>query len=128
MEEINFGKLEVMKFQLKNAKKFGWRGLKGWAYNSKEDFENASAAYFEVTGSHGKVKTTRSDRIYFVIEGKGEFIIDGKIAPVEKTDVVIIPKNTPYDYRTTEGVLKLFLVHTPAFHPDYEVNLEDKEE
>jgi len=113
-----------MKFTLKNAHKFGWKGLKGWAYNSKEEFENASSAYFEITGRHGKVKTTHSDRVYFVIDGKGEFEVNGKTIPVEKSDVIIIPKNTPYDYRTKGGVLRLFLVHTPAFHPDYEVKLE----
>ena len=44
-----------MKFKLKDASQFGWDGLKGWAYNSKDDFLNASGAYFEVTGSHGMV-------------------------------------------------------------------------
>jgi mannose-6-phosphate isomerase-like protein (cupin superfamily) len=112
-----------MKFKLKNSFKFGWKGLKGWAYNSKEDFLGASAAYFEVDGAHGKVKTTLSDRIYFILEGKGEFIINDKIIPVEATDVVIVPKNTPYDYR---GKMKLFLVHTPAFNADHEIKLEEK--
>lgn len=114
-----------MKFTLNNAHKFGWRGLKGWAYNSKEDFKNASGAYFEITGSHGKVKTSHSDRVYFVIDGKGEFKIGNKVIPVNKMDVVIVPENTPYDYKAKGGVLKLFLVHTPAYHPDYEVKLEE---
>lgn len=114
-----------MKFTLDEARKFGWEELEGWAYNSKEDFENASVAYFEVTGSHGKVKTTRSDRVYFVVDGEGEFIIDGEAIPVGKSDVVIVPKNTPYDYRAKGGILKLFLVHVPAYHPDYEVKLNE---
>ena len=113
-----------MKFKLKDGFPFGWEGLKGWAYNSKEDFPNSSAAYFEITGKHGKIKTTKSDRIYFVIEGKGEFIIDKKVVPVEKTDVIIIPKNTPYDYRSIDSTMKLFLVHCPAFDPEAEVKLE----
>jgi len=115
-----------MKFTLKDAKKFGWEGLEGWAYNSKEDFSNASGAYFKVTGRHGKIKTTESDRIYFVVDGEGEFIIDNEVVPVEKTDVVIVPKNTPYDYRAKNGVLELFLVHTPAFAPGSEVKLEEE--
>lgn len=113
-----------MKFELKNAHKFGWPGLKGWAFNSKEDFPGASAAYFEVTGKHGRVKTTSSDRIYFVIDGTGEFDIDGKIVSVGKTDVLIVPKNTPYDYKATSKVLKLFLVHSPAFQPEADIKLE----
>lgn len=113
-----------MKFKLKDAYKFNWKGLEGKGYNSKDDFANASAAYFEITEKHGKTKTTINDRIYYVIDGKGEFIINGKTIPVEKTDVIIVPKNTPYDYRAIEGTLKLFLVHTPAYDPKGDVNLE----
>lgn len=107
-----------MKFKLKDAEKFGWPGLKGFAYNSKEDFENASAAYFEVDGSHGKVKNEKSDRIYLVLEGSGKFIINEEEIEVEKTDVIIVPKNTFYDYN---GKMKLFLVHSPAYDEKFEV-------
>lgn len=110
-----------MKFTLKNSLRFGWKGMKGYAYNSKKDFPNASAAFFEVTGSHGKTKTTLSDRIHFVVSGSGKFIINGEEISVKKSDVVIIPKNTPYDYK---GRMKLFLVHVPAFDQKYEVKLE----
>lgn len=117
----NYYKVVRMKFKLEEAYRFGWRGLKGWAYNSKEDFERASAAYFEVDGSHGKCKTRKSDRVYLVLEGEGEFIIDGKTIEVEQTDVIIVPKKTPYDYK---GKMKLFLVHTPAYEPEDDVKLE----
>lgn len=113
-----------MKFELKKAKNFGWPGLKGQAFNDANDFPRASTAYFEVTGRHGRVKTTQSDRIYFIIEGEGEFDIDGKTTRVSKTDVVIVPKNTPYDYRAISKVLKLFLVHCPAFSQMSEIELE----
>ena len=116
--------MKLLKFKLKDAYKFGWKGLKGLAYNSKEDFERASATIFEVTGRHGKIKSLISDRIYLVLEGRGEFIINGKKVPVEKNDVIIVPKNTPYDYRTVKGKLRLFLVHTPAFDNKKEVKLE----
>ncbi len=113
-----------MKFTLKEARSFGWDGLKGLAYNSKENFENASAAYFEVIKRHGKVKTGCSDRIYFVLEGKGEFVINGEKVLVEKSDVIIVPKNTPYDYKTMGGTMKLFLVHCPAYDAEFEEKLE----
>ena len=116
--------MKALKFKLKNARKFGWKGLKGLSYSSKENFKRASAAIFEVTGSHGKVKSLVSDRVYFILEGKGEFTINGKKVLVEKNDVIIVPKNTPYDYRTLKGKLKLFLVHAPAFDSKKEVRLE----
>lgn len=114
-----------MKFTLDKTFTFGWNGLKGWAYNAKKDFPNASTAYFEVTKNHGKIKTTHSDRIYYVIEGEGEFIIGNKIEKVKQTDVIIIPKDTPYDYKTKKGKLKLFLVHTPAYDEKYEMKLKE---
>ncbi len=67
-----------MKFSIKDGHDFGWGGLKAKAISSKEEFENASAAYFEVTGSHGKVKTELSDRVYLVLGGEGLFVIDGE--------------------------------------------------
>lgn len=117
----------VLKFSLKDAraKKIGWEGLKGFIYSDRNDFQNASAIMFEVTGRHGKVKSLVSDRIYLVLDGKGEFIINDEVIPVERGDVIIIPKNTPYDYKAIEGdILKLFLVHTPAFDAEKEVKLE----
>lgn len=113
-----------LKFKLKDAYQFGWEGLKGWAFNSKEDFERASATMLEVMGKHGKVKSLISDRLYLVLEGKGEFIINEEVVSVEKNDVIIIPKNTSYDYRAVGETLKLFLVHTPAFDETKEVKIE----
>jgi mannose-6-phosphate isomerase-like protein (cupin superfamily) len=113
-----------MKFTKNKTFEFSWEGLKGWAYNSKEDFPQASTAYFEITGRHGKTKTTTSDRVYYVLEGEGIFEIADKKSKVQKTDVVIIPKNTEYDYWTTTEILKLFLVHTPAFDPEKEVEVK----
>ena len=110
-----------MKFKLKDAYKFGWKDLKGWAYNSKEDFANASAAYIEIDGIHGKVINSLCDRTYYIIEGSGEFVIDGKIISVEKTDIIIVPKNTPYDYM---GKMKLLLVDCPAYDEKTEVKLK----
>jgi mannose-6-phosphate isomerase-like protein (cupin superfamily) len=109
-----------VKFKLKNAQRFEWKGLKGYSYNSKKEFGNASAAYFEVETQHGKVKNKISDRVYYILEGKGKFVINGKSVPVGKTDVVIVPKNTPYNYL---GKMKLFLVHVPAFDARYEMKL-----
>ena len=114
-----------MKFTLKKAQQFSWEGLKGWAFNSKEEFSNASASYFEVTANHGRVLSAVSDRVYYVLEGEGNFTINSEIISVSATDVVIVPKNTPYDYRASEGsTLKLFLVHTPAYDEAKEEKLD----
>ena len=68
-----------MKFTLQNAKQFGWEGVKGFEYSNKNDFQNVSIAYAEISGRHGKIKNTKSDRVYIIFEGKGEFILNDKV-------------------------------------------------
>ncbi|MFA5755117.1 MAG: hypothetical protein WC909_01995 [Candidatus Paceibacterota bacterium] len=114
-----------MKFEFNKTLKFGWKGLKGWSYNSSADFPRASAAYFEVTGNHGRVKSKKSDRIYFVVDGRGEFMIKDKTISVKKKDVIIVPRNTDYDYKAKNGIMKLFLTHSPAYNEKEEVKYED---
>ncbi len=112
-----------MKLSRDKGRKFSWEGLIGWAYNEKTDFPNATAAYIETISPHGKIKNTVSDIVYFVVEGKGEFYVGVSWFFVEKNDVIIIPKNTPYDFRAINSKLKLFLVHTPGYSPDDDVKL-----
>lgn len=64
---------------------------------------------------------TKSDRVYLILEGQGEFIVGNEVIPVAKDDVLIIPRNTEYDYW---GQLRLFLVHIPAYEKDSDINLE----
>ncbi len=91
-----------MKFTLENGREFDRGDVKGKAYNSK-------------------MRILDTDRLYFVIKGKGEFIINSEVIPVKETDVVIIPKNTPYEYR---GIMKCFLVNSPAFDRSKEIIME----
>ena len=80
---------------------------------------------FEVETHHGKVRTELCDRVYLVLEGTGEFVINEERISVEATDVIVVPRNTPYDYR---GNLKLYLVHVPAYDAQFEVQLEQENE
>lgn len=66
-----------MKFRLKDAREFGWNGIKGFAYNSKEDFEKASATYIEVDGRHGKIKNIIPKNTPYDYEGRMKlFLVD----------------------------------------------------
>ena len=110
------------KFTEKDAYKSGWEGLKFSSYSEGSDFDRASCGVFEVSTHHGKVKSTKSDRIYYILEGSGYFEIEGNRIDVKSTDVVIVPKNTVYDYF---GKMKLFLVHTPAYDWEKEIKYDD---
>ncbi len=115
----------IFKFTLSKAEGISWDGWRGLAYNSKEDFSRISALYIEVTKRHGLSKTTISDRVYYILKGKGEFIVKDDKYEVSETDVIIIPKNTPYDYESKgKDALKMFMIHVPAFDPKYVVELE----
>ncbi len=109
------------RFSLDGAIEFGWPGIRARAYNSRDEFERASAALFEVDERHGRVRNRKSDRIYLVLEGSGEFLIEDEVVAVRATDVVIVPRNTTYDYH---GKMKLFLVHSPAYDPATDEDLE----
>ncbi|MBD3155814.1 MAG: cupin domain-containing protein [Candidatus Aenigmarchaeota archaeon] len=110
-----------MKFKKKDGNKFEFGGIKGVAITSKEDIESGNVAYIEVNGRHGKMKNTEEDRFYFVIQGTGKFIIDGEEFGAKKHDVIVVRKNTAYDY---EGKMELVLFDTPAFDPSYDIMLE----
>jgi len=109
-------------YPLSKASKFGWPGIRGYAFNSRENFSRASAALIEVTKRHGLVRSTVSDRIYLVLSGKGKFVIGKTTLSAKKDDVIIVPKNTNYDY---SGRMKLFLVHSPAYDPANDVDIEN---
>jgi mannose-6-phosphate isomerase-like protein (cupin superfamily) len=113
-----------MKLEKKDARKYGWPGLRGWAYKGKDDFSHASVAYAEVTGKHGRAKDARSDIIYFVIDGKGEFSFGKERIAVKKSDVIIVPKNTAFDFWAKGGTMKLCIVHCPAFDPAHYTRLD----
>jgi len=60
-----------------------------------------------------------------VLEREGEFFFGyeegyDEIVSVGKDDVVIVPKDTDYDYR---GQMRLFLIPTPAYEQDSDVHL-----
>lgn len=86
-------------------------------YKINPDF---SGTLIEINGIHGKMKCLKEDRIYFIIEGIGKFIINAKEEVVSKNDLVFIPKNTPYDI---SGKLKYFLICSPEFNPKDDVLL-----
>ena len=111
-----------MKFTLADAHPFGWPGISGQAYSGKEQFARMSAALVTVAGRHGRVLDRVGDRLYFVLSGTGRFDLNGTTIPVSARDVLIIPRDVPYDY---EGQMEVFLVQSPSYDPSTEMSLEN---
>lgn len=68
-----------------------------------------SVVYAELEGDHGQVHTEDLERIYYIIEGQGEFNIGEEKINVSTGDVITIPPKTEYNYRPTNG-LKLKVI------------------
>lgn len=88
--------------------------------NEYEINPNFSGALVEINGDHGKLKCLKEDRIYFIIEGKGEFDLDGKVSKINQGDLIFVSRNTPYNII---GKIKYFLVCSPEFNPEDDVFL-----
>ena len=80
-----------------------------------------SGALIEINGRHGQIKCLREDRIYYITEGAGEFLVGEEKFSAKKDDVVFVPMNTAYDF---SGQMKLFLVCSPEFKKEDDVHLE----
>ena len=111
-----------MKFTKDKAFHFKKAGIDGWVYVGKDDFPPAGVVLVETEKGHNTViKSTRSAWIYFIIEGKGKFVINGRDFVCEEEDVILIPRDSPFYY---QGNLKMLLITIPAWEEKYEVTLE----
>lgn len=87
-------------------------------YKINPDF---SAAYVEINGNHGTLKCLNEDRIYFVIEGEGRFVINGQESSITAQDLIFIPKNTPYNLI---GNFRYLLICSPEYNPEDDIFLK----
>ncbi len=86
------------------AKREDWSGVKSWNYKLPYLNPKMSVVYAEVVGEHGEVSTKDSEWVYYVIDGKGEFNIDGIVTKVSLGDVITVPPNTKYNYKSRSTV------------------------
>jgi len=105
----------IIKSRETNNKKVGPMEINEYLINS-----GFSGALIEINGNHGKIKCINEDRIYFIINGNGKFIINDEETEVGAEDVIFVPKNAPYNII---GKMKFFMICSPEFNPDDDVHL-----
>ncbi len=110
-----------MKFTLDKARQQFKLHVKGFSYCSYAESPDMTAERLVVDGWHGLSKSLLSTRCFHVLEGLGTFVVAGQEYSVAPGDVVVVPRNTPHDFT---GKMILFVVHSPADHPDFNVDLE----
>lgn len=112
-----------MIFKRNNAANFLKQGVNMWLYNFNNDSSYANVLYQETDKGHSEeFYHEKSAFIFYILKGKGTWVIEGKEYPVEATDVVIVPPGKRFYYK---GNLKQILVTTPAWEEKYEHHVRD---
>jgi mannose-6-phosphate isomerase-like protein (cupin superfamily) len=72
-----------------------------------------SVTWIELAGRHRRLKTLRSTRVYYVLDGEAEFVVgDGDPFVAGKGDAVVVPRGTPYAF---EGEMTYLVINGPGF-------------
>lgn len=79
---------------------------------SEDNIDNISVSVVKIDGVNKKIINTKSDAVYFVIEGNGFFNIDGEEIEVRKGDLVFIKKGSAY---FDKGTLTMLAINNPRY-------------
>jgi mannose-6-phosphate isomerase-like protein (cupin superfamily) len=72
---------------------------------------------FEPGQEHALHAHAGQDKVYFVVEGSGLFLLDGRELPMQAGDLLVAPENIPHGVRNSGSVRLLVLaVLAPAPH------------
>jgi len=100
-----------MKITQQQSTREDWDQTKSWNYKLKHLSPYQSVVYAEIQEDHGAVHTNEVERIYYIIEGEGEFVYNSETIPITKGDVITIPPRTNYNYHATnKSTLKIILL------------------
>lgn len=92
-----------MKLTQNQSQIFKREGLNGWNYKLPDIDGGVSIVLNELTGVHAERNTEENIRIYFIIEGKGIFKINGVEEIAEKNDVIAIPPHSIFNFWVTDN-------------------------
>ncbi len=98
------------KISRNEAVSHGRPGVKGFYYQLPEVNEGTTVAYAEFTGEHGERTVGERARIYYILEGKAKFVVNGNEFNVDSEDVVPIPAYATYNLWPETQILKVLLV------------------
>lgn len=108
-------------FKLPKEYTFQVVGIKGTNFETKKLSDKAKFAVIETeTGHETRIKEKECDFHYYILEGKGNFEIDGKIEKCQKGGLVIVPAGCVFKYT---GKMKLLLITIPWWWPEQEETL-----
>lgn len=104
------------KYTAKDAAKLNKHGVDLTVYGGGTP--EANVVHVSVDDGHfEEFYNTHSHFIYYIIDGKGTFVLDDEPVEVEATDLVTIPPNTRIHYF---GTMAMLLTVSPAFNEEHE--------
>ncbi|HLO57858.1 MAG TPA: cupin domain-containing protein [Bacteroidales bacterium] len=105
------------------AIEFEKQGVKMRVYNSKDQCPEAAVVYQETqTGHHEEFYHSKSNFIFYIIEGSGTWYIEDEPFAVESGDVLLIPPGKRFYYK---GSLKQVCITAPAWEAEFEHHVRD---
>jgi mannose-6-phosphate isomerase-like protein (cupin superfamily) len=112
------------RYTANRAQKFNKYGVDLTVYGENEP--SANVCHVSVKKGHfEEFYNKKSTFTYYIIEGKGTFMLDSKPVEAEATDLIVIPPNTRIHYF---GTLDMVLTVSPAFNEEDEVHVRFVEE
>lgn len=107
-ESINRPNQPTRRIALGETVRFDRGDFSGEVYVGKDDKAGFSALLVSVNGRHPRKRMIDTTRTYFVVDGTGQFTLNGDIHKVNKGDFYVIPPGNEYEY---SGEMKLFEVN-----------------
>ncbi len=97
---------------------FEMEGLKGYQFPPLKD-QDLEIHFLDVlTGHDSFVISKQLTRVYYILEGRGNFTIDNTEYAVEPGVLVEVPPKTEYSY---SGTMKIILISHPRWFKGNEV-------
>jgi mannose-6-phosphate isomerase-like protein (cupin superfamily) len=110
-----------MIYHQQDAVRVSKSGVDMWIYATPPETADIALVYQETkTGHAEEFRHTKSAFVYFIIEGAGEWVIEGEAYPVQASDVVVIPAGKQFYFR---GALKQICVTAPAWEHSFEEHI-----
>ncbi|AKB52297.1 hypothetical protein MSBRW_3044 [Methanosarcina barkeri str. Wiesmoor] len=124
---LRAGSTESMRvvFKPEDAAVIEKKGVKMRIYTTKAESGNAGVLYQETQKGHTEeFLHEKSDFIYYILEGRGVWIVEDKEFEAQAGDVVVVPAGKRFWFR---GNLKQVCITAPAWEEQYERHIRDLE-
>jgi mannose-6-phosphate isomerase-like protein (cupin superfamily) len=87
-------------------------------YTTKDDCRSAAVLYQETEAGHSEEFVhEKSDFLYYILEGRGTWVVEDREFEVREGDVVVVPAGKRFWFR---GNLKQVCITAPAWEEKYE--------